>query len=69
MSSGTSTGSPPGPNVMVHVFPKPGKESRVEELIVQASDQVRVHEPWISLYRYYRVKRDVSDAEYIIVFQ
>ena len=63
------------PNVMVWVAPKAGKAARVEELILSVAEEVRNHEPYISLYRYHRVKGDVSDSdpeasdtEFVIVF-
>ncbi|OAL21164.1 hypothetical protein AYO20_11420 [Fonsecaea nubica] len=66
--------APVPPNVMVQVCAKPGKEKRVEELIATVADQVRQHEPWVSLYRYYRAKHAGSSSEeegveYIIVFR
>jgi hypothetical protein len=84
MSSSTSTFIP-SPNVVVRILAKPGKESRVEEVIRRAADEVRAHEPWITLYRSYRIKKDVpagpregegyvftgrgGESEYITVFQ
>ena len=76
-----STNKPPSPNVMVQVFPKAGKEARIEELIIQASEGVRQHEPYISLYHYFKVEKDAfgdagdgqgyaltRESEYITVF-
>ncbi|OQU94256.1 hypothetical protein CLAIMM_00636 [Cladophialophora immunda] len=66
--------APVPPNVMVQIFPKPGKEKRVEELITYAAEQVREHEPWINFYRHYKVKHvggssEADGAEYLIVFR
>ena len=67
---------------MVQVFPKAGKEARVEELIVQAAEGVRQHEPYVTLYHYFRVEKDafagasdgqgytfIRESEYVTVFR
>ncbi|EXJ75165.1 uncharacterized protein A1O5_01861 [Cladophialophora psammophila CBS 110553] len=66
--------TPIPPNVMVQIFPKPGKATRVEELIARAAEEVRQHESWISFYRYYKAKHvgsssEAEDEEYIVVFR
>ncbi|KIV80371.1 hypothetical protein PV11_07872 [Exophiala sideris] len=43
--------APPSPNLHVAIHPKPGKESRVLEVAKKHAEQVKAHEPWISMYR------------------
>lgn len=62
--------SPPGPNVYVVVSPNPGKETRVAELLRWVADEVKAHEPWVTMYRC----MEANDAQgklvdYYVVFR
>lgn len=58
------------PNVFVHVSPKPGKEARIAELGDYVLEQVKAHEPWVSMYRVYSAKSLEGDlVHYFIEFR
>ncbi|KAJ9602863.1 hypothetical protein H2200_012643 [Cladophialophora chaetospira] len=47
---------------MVRVLPNVGKEARVKEVIDAVSEKIQQHEPWVTLYHYWRGRDIVSDG-------